>query len=285
MTEVESGMESQKILRQVSYGWLFLIAILLMMSLLGLLVADRMYQPDRFQITDIQIVGKFNRVNGQEIKRSVENTLSGNYFSASLQNIEDDIENLPWVFSASVRRQWPSTLIVNVSEVEPIAKWGDRQWLNFTGDLVDREKELEIDLPQLQGPDSQQREVWNTFKSWSDLLAKNGLQLEELFLDNRGLWHLKVTLNVLAVDDFVTNESDQQDELVSDTTEQIIDHNVTLIVDSMHPDKKIHRFVQALNQTLIIDFPNIESVDLRYPNGFAVGWRDDTSATNLTESN
>ena len=285
MAEVESGISSQKVLRQVSYGWLFLVATLLFLSLLGLLVADRMYQPDQFRITDIQVVGKFNRVNGQEIKRSVENTLSGNYFSASLQNIEQDIENLPWVFSASVRRQWPSTLIVNVSEVEPIARWGDRQWLNFTGDLVAREQELEVDLPQLLGPDSQQREVWKTFKSWSGLLARNGLQLEELFLDNRGLWHLQVSLNVLAVDDIVSNQDTEQEESLLEPSEQIIDHNVTLIVDSMHPDKKIRRFVQALNQTLIIDFPNIESVDLRYPNGFAVGWRDDSSATNLTESN
>ena len=89
--------------------------------------------------------------------------------------------------------------MVEVTEVQPVALWGERYWLNFTGDLVERESgSLIRNLPRLYGPQQSKQQVWDSFREWSDLFSKVGLDLDSLTLDARGLWYLELSLNALA---------------------------------------------------------------------------------------
>ena len=38
-------------------------------------------------------------------------------------------------------------------------------------------------------------------------------------------------------------------------------------------DARIRQFLAALHHRLIAEFPAMRSIDLRYPNGFAIGWK------------
>lgn len=184
---------------------------------------------------------------------------------------------MPWVFDASVRRQWPSTLIVEIVEIQPIAEWGDDEWLNSNGDLVSREP-WDGNLPILAGPESMQEMVWAAFQEWHGMFAAHGLSLDRLEFDQRELWYLTLSLTALALD----RNAIALDETSSESTHAA---EVTMIVDNSDATARIERLINALNTQLIAEFPGMKSIDLRYPNGFAINWIKQSPETKkLTES-
>ncbi len=247
--------------------------VLLIAIIVVLFIIDRLFDPQQFRIKQIEMHGQLNHVNSVQVKQIVEATLDGNYFSANLHQLENKIKQIPWVFSVSLRRRWPSTIVVSITEVQPIALWGKDKWLHFTGDLVDRQQDAkqrdEQGLPLLSGADEQADVVWETFQKWSELFSSSGLFLKELRLDARDLWWLKLSIRELASPDRRLTSSHM--------TEQIGDRasiDVTMVVDKRYSSFRIQRFVAALNQVLIVQFPQMNTIDLRYPNGFAIGWDD-----------
>ena len=239
------------------------ITVLALALLAALLVADRLYDPALFPIHKVEVRGRFHQVDGAQLEAVVKQSLTGNYFSLDLAAIEARIVQLPWVFSASVRRRWPDTLVVEVVEVQPVAKWGQDQWFNATGDLVERRAAPgERDLPLLFAPAEHRQAVWRAFRDWSRLFAGHGLSLEQLRLDPRGLWHMEVSRLPLSP------------EAVSATRQ----HSVAVIVERENAEARVRRFVEALRRDLLEAFAAMRSVDLRYPNGFAVGWQVASSA-------
>ncbi|NKB75925.1 MAG: FtsQ-type POTRA domain-containing protein [Gammaproteobacteria bacterium] len=251
--------------------WVALIAFTLVVVLLVVLLADRLFHPEKFQINEIEVKGEFNHVDGQQIKEVVESYLVGNYFSASLLKLETHIEALPWVFSASLRRVWPSTLQVEIVEVQPVAKWGEDRWVNFTGDLVARqETQKAARLPLIDGPEKQRSMIWENFQTWSSLFGEHGLILNELKLDHGHLWYLDVSLGALAA---------TYKESASASAAVLLDHSITVIVEKQEAKEKVERLIDVLKQELLLKFSRIHSIDLRYPNGFAVGWIEELANT------
>ncbi len=280
-TDINSG-DSDVNSANSGSGWLAGLVFVLLLAMVVLFIADKLYHPDKFRIEHIEVHGQFDQVDGDQVQRVVENSLSGNYFSASLESIERHIRDMPWVFDASVRRQWPSTLIVDVEEVQPIAKWGDGQWLNASGDLVVQENWDGV-LPQLYGPDSMQQMVWQSFQHWHGMFAAHGLSLDRLEFDQRELWYLNLSLTALAIDRNASVSQPSSDSLSG--LNALPRAEVTMIVDNSDATARIERLIKALNSKLIAEFPSMKSIDLRYPNGFAINWISQSpDARNLTES-
>jgi len=294
MTQITSTQQPSE--AEETHGgrrWVTTIVWLVLIGMVGLFVVDRLYNPDKFQIEEIEVRGKFRNVNGERVKDSVIRVLQGNYFSTSLDQVESAIRLLPWVFDVSVRRQWPSTLVVDVEEVQPIAEWGESQWLNASGDLVAREP-WDQKLPALSGPTSMQETVWKMFQQWHGMFASHGLSLDRLQFDERELWYLTLSLTALAMDRNALKLIGDEPSPLSSTilasggeAELHQDYlaEVTMIVDNADATPRITRLINALNSQLIAEFPSMKSIDLRYPNGFAIDWiKRSPSTQTLTES-
>lgn len=249
--------------------WL-VVTVAVMLCGLGLLyLADQLFHPDRFQFSNIKVNGHLNFVNEDQVKETVNASLAGNYFSASLPWLESEVEKLPWISSATLRRQWPSTILVDVEEIQPVARWGGDQWLNFAGGnpvIVPPIEGVVQDtgLPLLDGNDRDARLVWKTFQRWSEKLSINGLVVDEISLHSRGLWTLKVSRSALRLN--AVNSS----EYISGEMEN---PEVEIVVDKDDADAKLDRLIAALNQKLMSQFPEMKKIDLRYANGFTVNFR------------
>lgn len=248
-----------------------LIAMLvtsLLVLLLFTLAIDQLLHPQKFRITAIEVTGEFRHVGAKHIKQVVETTLRGNYFSLNLVQIEHALTALPWVHTVALRRRWPDTLIVDTIEVQPIARWGDTHWLHVNGDLVPRAALAEptapailatlATLPQLAGPTHEVAPVWRAFRTWSADFAVHGLGLQQLTLTANGLWYLQVAAQTLPENSPETSTASSP---------------VTIIVEKSHAPARVQRFIATLTQHLMARFAQIQVVDLRYPNGFAIRWR------------
>ncbi len=249
-------------------GWVALLGRSLLALLLILFVADWLLQPDNFQIEEIVVHGASGDTGGEQVKNVVKNALDGNFFSISLERLESEVEKLPWVLSASLRRQWPSTIIINVVKAELVARWGTDKWLSFSGEpvlLQANDKFDHSDLVQLNGHEDQINVVWEAFQQWSGKFASIGLSLDELSLSSTGLLEFGISLGALGLQSDLYNPDGQ----TADT-----DSSVTMIVELENSGMRVQRFLDALDQQFLARFLEMESVDLRYPNGFTISWRD-----------
>lgn len=254
-----AGGRARRPLSSTVAGWSITLALL---ALAALFVADRLYDPEQFRIREVEVRGRFVRVDSGQIREVVEQSISGNYFSLSLPAIESRIKQLPWVFGASVRKRWPGTLVVDVDEIQPMARWGRHRWLNATGDLVARDPgPVAQNLPRLSGPEGRQQAVWRAFGRWSEMFAASGLNLEQLELDARGLWRLELTLNAPV-----------PGRRAAAANGKVAPRPVVMIVEQGGAEERIALFTEALRRRLLAELPSMRAVDLRYPNGFAVSW-------------
>jgi cell division protein FtsQ len=235
------------------------VAVMVLLVLSGLFVVDYLFAPGKFTLNKIVTSNNLKHIDVLAINETVKQSIDGNYFSQNLTKVENKISKMPWVYDVSVKRRWPETLIVDVSEVKPIAVWQKDQWINVDGALVTMQPvNKPLMLPHLQGVDRDR--VWNNFRDWQARFAALGLSLEGLRLDARGDWWLDITLSQFARRGLEISGKDDS-EAISYTQ---------VVVEDKNANAKLAKFFRAVKLKLLGDFDHIATVDLRYPNGFAI---------------
>lgn len=166
------------------------------------------------------------------------------FFGQDVDKIREQIQSMPWVKGAVVRKIWPDRLSIFVSEYTPIAYWNDDRFLSSDGAVfkLPLEKLKQKDMPRLFGPDYQSAVVWDAWnKIFNELKTKN-LNLKSVAIDERGSWDIT------------------------------LDNDITLKLGRGEWKSKIDRFVTIYPQIEVPENKRINYVDLRYKVGAAVNF-------------
>jgi cell division protein FtsQ len=193
-------------------------------------------------------------VTGPQVARACLPRLSGTFFSADLEDARSAFEALPWVRRASVRRQWPNRLVVKLEEHRALARWNDEggnRFVNPAGEAFNApgESVLGATLPLLSGPEGSEKDVATRYAQVRELFGRIGKLPLQVALSPRQAWTIKLA-DGLAIE--VGREQPQASV-----------------------SARLERFVAQYAAT-VGRIARVESVDLRYPNGFAArvpGWR------------
>ena len=98
-------------------------------------------------------------VNKLTLTQGVLGKIKGNFFTTDLEQVRTAFEAVPWVRRATVRREWPDQLIVEVEEHEALGTWGeDGRLLSVKGDVFTAnlaEADEDHELPAFDGPEGQ----------------------------------------------------------------------------------------------------------------------------------
>lgn len=192
----------------------------------------------------VQVAGSFQRVQALDVERVVRAKLTGGFVTANLAELQAAIAELPWVDHARVQRQWPNGLRVEVTEQVAAARWGANGLLNTRGELFVREaRHMPPELPALAGPEGSERQVADLYFQVYPRLLESGLRVTSLRLDARGAWEL---------------------DLAS---------GVTVRFGRRQLEERMERFVRVGAPVVAGRPTDIAYVDMRYSNGFSVGWR------------
>jgi len=195
-------------------------------------------------IRSIEISGPFQRVTALQIEEAISTELSIGFLSADLSEIQRRIVAMPWIDHANVARSWPSRLVVVVTEQIPAACWGERGLLNTRGELfVTSASHVPAELPRLSGPEDQAAAVAKRYLEIREQLIPVGLDVRRLHVDARGAWDMTLQNGI---DVRLGRRS------VAERTSLFLDV-VANIVSSREAE--------------------IEFVDMRYSNGFTIGWK------------
>ena len=229
--------------------WVTITVVLLMT---GVVLADQLLRPGRFTIERIHIYGNSVRVDAQTVERTAWLALIGNYFTADLEEIENALVHLPGVYQAAVRRHWPDTLEISITEAGAIALWyaTDGSALE-SRDYVNLPPDSNITLqPVLRSPTADRHTVIDAFLDLVSSLALLDLEVKKLSIDEAGDW-----------------------VVVLQSASLQIPVELEIVVGRGNPVRKVDQFVAVFDSVLQDRLPDIERVDMRYDSGFAVQWR------------
>ena len=215
----------------------------LLLLILGALAALT-WSLDR-PIRVISMDGSFQRVSPGQIEKAVAPFTQSGFMSADLDRIEHAVETVPWVEHARVQRRWPNSLHVTVVEETAVARWGESGLLNTRGQLFVRDAtHVPAELPRLSGPDGTESQVAQRYLSAQGRMLEVGLRIAALRLDERGAWDMD------------------------------LDSGVTVRLGRRDVDERLDRFIRTTSQVISHRLNDILYVDMRYSNGFAIGWRN-----------
>jgi cell division protein FtsQ len=219
---------------------LFWSLVALAVVLVGL---DWALRPDTWPVRSVSFQGPFQHVSRDQLEQRVVRQLAGNFLSADLPRVQRTVESLPWVDQAWVSRRWPDGVQVQFTEQHLVARWDGSAWVNGKGKVV---RLPQADGPQdvaaLSGPEGSAPKVLKQYQALESMFAAAGLHVDSLALSDRRTWSLEL-------------------------------HNgISLVFGRESPQRSARRFLQAYPY-LAAYMGRIRRIDLRYANGFAVGWK------------
>jgi cell division protein FtsQ len=199
-------------------------------------------------IQAVSVSGRFQRVAPVDVERVVREQVRGaGLLSVDLAAVRRALHTIPWVDAVSVQRSWPRGLNVLVIEQVAAARWGERGLLNTRGELfATDERHIPQELAQLSGPEGKEVEVAQRYLAAQGRLQQAGLRLTALRLDARGAWELDLA------------------------------NGVTVRLGRRQVDERFDKFITAALKLVTQRGDDIAYIDMRYTNGFAIGWRSST---------
>lgn len=142
-------------------------------------------------VTRIMMENEWRHVGEEAARGRLRPFMGAGFFAFDAAGAKAELERLPWVRHARLRRRWPDGLSVALAEEEAIARWGDGGLLNRDGEIFRPEGAFDgTGLPLLAGPADSQRRVMEQYRVVSGLLFPAGLKVAGLRLSPRGSWSL-----------------------------------------------------------------------------------------------
>lgn len=190
-----------------------------------------------------------------QLASQMKTRLSGSFLTVDLQQVRQLFESVPWVRKAVVQREFPNRLRVTLEEHQAVAWWGESgsgQLVNRLGEVFDASPDDSDGLPELAGPREKSAEVWSLYQLLGAELGRLDMGLERLELTERGTWRAQL-------------DSGARVELGRGTPDELLE--------------RTRRFTGTLAQLTERYAGAVQSVDLRYPNGYALRLRGVTTVT------
>lgn len=228
----------QFMLKGVKWIWVLIIVILIFLCTM------KLFDPYWFPIRHVSVSGQFHHLDAVSVRQLVMQPLyAQGFFSISVDTLRQTLETTPWIHQAKIKRIWPDALDIYLNERQFIARWGKESLLSTDGQIFTPQiQQLPRLTPVFWGEPSQAQSILNAYRTFSFKLAPLQLKINEIFLDARQSWRIKLS------------------------------DGMTVELGRGTWDKKMDRFILFYRQYLSKQKNGIISVDMRHTNGVAVSW-------------
>lgn len=202
-----------------------------------------------FPLRQVVVVSTLNQVTPAQIEYAARSSLAGNFFTVNLDDVRSAFEKLPWVRKTSVRRRWPDGVELAIEEHVAAARWrnsdGEAWLVNSHGEVFAASMAGgQGVLPQFGGPEGSAPQMLARYREFAELLAPLGRTSKTVTLSARLAWQLRL-------DDGLTLELGRD--------------------QPKHPiQERLQRFVGTYGEARKRVRTAIATIDMRYPNGFAL---------------
>lgn len=201
---------------------------------------------DKLTLQRVQVEGRFQNLSGEQVRNLLNAYAGQNFFDVDVVAIKHDLEQQPWIDRASVRRQWPDSLLVKIYEQKPVARWGEKGLINAAAEIfyprgAAPQRGFEA-LPRLDGTANSGQELLTRLHTLTEQFGALDLQVAELGLDARRAWSVR------------------------------LGNGLQLLLGREQTGQRLQRFLAFYPAVLAQRVAEVAAVDLRYPNGFVLRW-------------
>lgn len=228
------------------HDWRLLFArlrgLLLMISAGGLLIAGgmKLNDPGLLPVQKVRVQGAFINLTEDMLLTSAGG-ITGGYFNIDVEAVKQNIESLAWVDKAYVRRMWPDTLMITVTEQQAVADWNGNGLVNVRGELFYPEKKtFPGGLPHFTGPQGTHQQLLEHYKNMGSILNGVPARIQGIEMDARRSLTIR------------------------------FENGLTLLLGRKLYYQRLARFLRIYNKMLVTEIGNIDRIDMRYTNGFTV---------------
>lgn len=197
-------------------------------------------------VNAVRIESPLQRVREEDLRNVLARYMDEGFFSLDVRALKQALEDNPWVEHVSVRRIWPDTLELDVTERRAIARWGNTALLSDGGEVFSPAQNQQLPgLPRLEGPAQSQQRVMSQYQAFSQLLAPAGLRIQSLTLDERDSWRM------------------------------VLESGTTVNLGREALVERLQRLITVYRARLSGELESVAAIDLRYRNGLAVRRRQE----------
>ncbi|CAI0748412.1 TPA: cell division protein FtsQ [Serratia fonticola] len=229
-------------------GVIFLLMVLGTILWCGWVVVGWMQDASRLPLSRLVLTGERHFTTNDDVRQAILALgAPGTFMTQDVDIIQQQIERLPWVKQASVRKQWPDELKIHLVEYVPVAHWNDLHMVDAEGKSfsIPAQRLGNQKLPLLYGPEGSEQDVLEGYRAMNGVLAASKYQLKMASMTARHSWQL-------ALDNDVRLELGRDDRM-----------------------GRLQRFIglyPVLLQQAQAENKRVSYVDLRYDSGASVGW-------------
>jgi len=233
---------------------MFFIAVLFSLITISWWLTQHFIGQESAPVTSIVVSGEMPYSQRSDIISAIEQIDMGNFFQVDVNEVQNNVLTLPWVYSVAVRKQWPNELKIYVVDQTPVALWNEDFLINQLGHVFQADiSRVKHYLPNFYGPEGSELLALENYRDLNELLDFKSLAIDELVLSERFSW-------LLTLNDGVTLNLGREERV----------ERIQRFMD-VYPRIKAQlkaKIITEKDKNQAVDY-----IDLRYDTGLAVGWK------------
>ena len=220
----------------------YIISFISLLVLLIIILKTNNREIFHFPIKNVTSSELIN-VNKDDISKAVKYLYSKSFFDIDLNYLKNKLEKIEWVRKINVRRSYPNEIIIDIEEHTPILIWNNKMYINMYGEKFNVSK-IDKNIPLLISDESRINEVFTYFKLFNEKLSSRKLDFKITKIMENEIRSLTISLS----------------------------SGINIQLGSKDVNNKITLFFEIYKSLNTRDLNKIRYIDMRYSNGFSVGW-------------
>lgn len=226
-------LDNAYLMKRISNYVLIIVLVLFTVS-----VGFWLYHSPYFPIKQVRINGKLQHTSSQVVQEIAKKHIHGSILRADLNQAQKAFAELPWIAQAEVSRLLPDVVEVNLTERVLVARWTDGRLLDKEGLLF--HADYDQTLPIFEGVEGTQKQMLLYFEQFQNTLKPTRLTISRLIYTPRSAWSL------------------------------VLNNGLTVRLGRENEHERLHTFVQSWRNIIEPQVQQLEYVDMRYKDGFAI---------------
>ena len=198
-----------------------------------------------FPIKNISIESIIININKDDVFEKSKNYLdSKSFFNFKINILKKEIEKVSWVKSADIRRVYPGEIKIYIEEHIPIAIWNNESYMNNIGDIF-FVNDIKKNLPIISSNQSGNKIMFEYFSLLLKYISDENFDIKIKKIEENDIRSLSAYLS----------------------------SGIIVKFGSKDIRNKIHTFIKVYKTLNTSDLEKIRYIDMRYSNGFSIGWK------------